>query len=254
MKPTIARATHPLLCCMIQDRTPQQMMASIANGLQGGAEAFGIQLESLHREYRDEQTIREIFSSCGGKPIYFTSYRGGESKGMTDEECVELLLLGARCGGTLADIMGDLYCRNVDSEMTDDPVAIEKKKALIATLHEMGCEVLMSAHFPHYYDENAVIDFAKQQQSRGVDVAKLVNHANGEDQLLESLGVCTRLKRSISIPYLYLVGGSDCRLLRFVGERLGNCMTLCVERHHPYSAKAQPLLCAAKAVRDNMIL
>ncbi len=254
MKPTIARATHPLLCCMIQDRTPQQMMASIANGLQSGAEAFGIQLESLHREYRDEQTIREIFSSCGGKPIYFTSYRGGESKGMTDEECVELLLLGARCGGTLADVMGDTYCRNLDSEMTTNPDAIQKQKALIRTLHEMGCEVLMSAHFPHYYDENAVIDFAKQQQSRGVDVVKIVNHANGEDQLLESLGVCARLKRSISTPYLYLVGGSDCRLLRFVGERLGNCMTLCVYEHHAYSAKVQPTLRAAKTVRDYMIL
>ena len=245
---------RPLLCCMIQDRTPQEMIATIANGLQGGAEAFGIQLESLRREYRDEQTIREIFAACQDKPIYFTSYRGGESKGMTDEQCVELLLLGAQCGGTLADIMGDLYCRTRGSEMTTDPTAIARQKELIRQLHQMGCEVLMSAHFAAYYDESAVIGFAKEQQSRGADVVKMVNHANDEDQQLESLGVCTRLKRSISAKYLYLVGGTHCRMLRFVGERLGNCMTLCVDRHHPYSAKQQPTLRAAKAVRDNMIL
>ena len=54
---------------------------------------------------------KRIFSACAGRPRYVTSYRTGENIGMTDEECVELLLLALECGATLFDVMGDLYDR-----------------------------------------------------------------------------------------------------------------------------------------------
>jgi len=109
MKPSFLNQTRPPLVSMIQAATPEEAICLIVESLYDGADAFGIQLCWLKREYRTEETLRNIFGYCQNKPIYITSYRAKESAGMSDDECVELLLLGLKCGATLCDVMGDLY-------------------------------------------------------------------------------------------------------------------------------------------------
>lgn len=94
---------------MIQCETADECIKKIKKSLTDGADAFGIQLCVLKREYRDEETLKRIFSACGDKPIYATSYRCKESEGMSDDECAELLLRALKCGATLLDVMGDAY-------------------------------------------------------------------------------------------------------------------------------------------------
>ena len=60
---------------MIQCETADECIKKIKKSLTDGADAFGIQLCVLKREYRDEETLKRIFSACGDKPIYATSYR-----------------------------------------------------------------------------------------------------------------------------------------------------------------------------------
>lgn len=74
-KASFINASRPLLCAMIQEKTPETIINIVLNGLYDGAEAFGIQLECLEREYRTESCLSEIFSACQGRPIYVTSYR-----------------------------------------------------------------------------------------------------------------------------------------------------------------------------------
>ena len=59
----------PLLCVMVQEPNPDSAIEVISNALYDGAEAFGIQLECLEREYRTEENLKKIFSACKGLPI-----------------------------------------------------------------------------------------------------------------------------------------------------------------------------------------
>ena len=252
MKPSFLNHSPPLLCAMILDSTPEKIIANIYNSRYDGAEAFGIQLDHIKREYRTEEHLKRIFNACGGLPIYITSYRGAESAGMTDDECAELLLLGIKCGATIADIMTDMYSP-AEFEFTHDEEAIKKQKALASKIHEMGGEVLFSAHVHAFLTEEQVIELAKAQEERGADVAKIVAHAMTEEQLLEDIGICARLKNHISCKYLFLANGPHCRLLRQITGRLGSCMYLCNRDYTLGGSLEQPTLRAQKAIRDNMI-
>lgn len=253
MKTTFLNHEKPLLVAMVQEETPDAAIAVILNSLQDGAEAFGIQLCILRPEYRTEAVLRKIFAACHGKPIYITSYREHYNKHFTDDECVELLLLGLRAGATILDVMGDMYCPD-SRQLTFDPEAVEKQKALIATIHEMGGEVLMSTHLNSRLTEDEVMQFAYEQSARGADVLKIVDVANTEDEEFASLATIRRLKKELDKPFLYLVRGKYTRVVRQLGPVLGVCAYLCVQSYLPITTKCQPLLRSSKAVRDNMIL
>ena len=252
MKASFLNHEKPLLVAMVQEETPQAAIAVILNSLQDGAEAFGIQLCILKPEYRTEETLRRIFAACHGKPIYITSYREHYNKDFTDDECVELLMLGLRAGATILDVMGDMYCKD-PRQLTFLPEAVEKQKALIAQIHEMGGEVLMSTHLTSRLTEDEVMQFAREQSARGADVIKIVDVANSEDEEFASLATVRRLKKELGKPFLYLVRGSHTRVIRQLGPVFGVCAYLCVQTYLPITTKAQPLLRSSKAVRDNMI-
>ncbi|MBE6557049.1 MAG: type I 3-dehydroquinate dehydratase [Ruminococcaceae bacterium] len=253
MKPTFLNQQKPLLTAMVQEKTPEGAICVIMNSLYDGAEAFGIQLCNLLPEYRNVETLRKIFSYCEGRPIYITSYRGAASKGLSDDERVELLLMGLEAGATLCDVIGDLYAPTTD-QLTFDVQAVEKQKALIRTIHERGGEVLISTHTSRYFTEDEVLAYAKEQIARGADVVKIVAKANSEDEQMDALHTIHRLHKELEKPFLFLVGGTHTRLVRQIGPALGVCMYLCVESYLPVTTKAQPRLRNTKLIRDNMLL
>lgn len=250
--------TRPTLCAMAQEKTVDNMICVIMDSLYDGAEAFGIQLENLLPEYRNEESLRKIFSYCEGKPIYITSYRGHQSKGLTDEECAEFLMMGLRAGRELSpmlcDVMGDMFCKETD-QLTFDEEAVARQKALIDEIHALGGEVLMSTHMSRFFNKDEAIAYAKAQKERGVDVVKLVNKTNNEDEMMENLETIHALKKELGdTPYLFLASGKGGHLIRQMGPALGVCMYLCTTRYFPVTAKQQPKLRSAKAIRDNMFL
>ncbi len=251
MKPTFLTYSKPLLCAMIQARTPEDAICQIVNASYDGADAFGIQLEVLEREYRTLDTLKKIFSYCENKPIYLTSYRYSQSTGYTDDECANLLLLGLEAGGTLCDIMGDMYCPG-QYELTYDDEAVKKQKELADKIHQMGGEVLFSSHQREFIPEEKVMEIAFAQKERGADVVKIVNHAHNREQLMTNLNICNRLNTELGSEFLYLANGEDCKILRQMGAALGCCMYLCVQHYLPISSKEQPQLRATKALRDAM--
>ena len=249
---------RPLLCAMVQDKTPEDAICTIMDSLYDGADAFGIQLENLLPEYRNEETLTKIFKHCEGKPIYITSYRVNQSKGLTDEECVALLLMGLRAGRDLSpmlcDIMGDLYCKETD-QLTFEETAVAKQRALIEQIHQEGGEVLMSTHLSRFFDREEVLSYAKAQKQRGADVVKLVNKTGNEEEMMENLNTIHALKRELEgTPFLFLASGEGGHLIRQIGPALGVCMYLCTVRYRPVTAKQQPKLRSAKAIRDHMFL
>ena len=251
MKPTFLQYEKPLLTTILQCRYPEVARYRIARALEEGAEAFGLQTESLLPEYRNEETIRELFAAMEGRPIYVTCYRQNKKSDEEDELLGQQILHMADWGATLCDVMGDLYCKHPD-ELTEDPVAVEKQMWLIEKLHEKGAEVLISSHFYRFAPAQRVLEVALEQQRRGADVAKVVISADSNEELLESFLALKLLKENLKIPFLFLASGSYGGLTRRIGANLGSCMYLCVYEHDEYSTKAQPLLRNVKAIRDNM--
>lgn len=243
MKPTFKGHDRPLHTVMIQRKTPEEVFDNIIKARSAGADALGIQFESLLPEYRNEETYRAIFACAAELPTYFTFYR---QSGCTDEEIAAELIKLTKCGGTLADVMGDLFCKT-EGELTDDIEAIAKQKALIEEIHSLGGEVLMSSHLLKYTESDRVMEIANAHKDRGADICKIVTDARNDTEQIDNLMIIDRLKRELGLPFLFLCG--TCHdVIRRLGPRFGCCMWLCVYEHHELSTKSQPEILKLKAV------
>jgi 3-dehydroquinate dehydratase len=250
MKPTFLRYSQPLLTVMLQCETPETAVGRIRNALCLGGDAFGLQVESLRKEYQDPEVYRRLMGEMRGKPCYVTNYRSGSNRGLTDEKLAEGLMELARCGATLCDVMGDFYCQDPVG-MTWDGEAVQKQRTLIDALHGLGAEVLMSAHMLKFTPAERVLEVAREQIRRGADIAKIVTYAENMAQQIENLRVTDLLRRELGAPFLFLSGG-EATLHRRLGIRLGCCMCLCVVEHDALSTPAQPLLQTMKTIRDGL--
>ncbi len=250
-KATFLEYDKPLLTAMIQCKTPEECIIKIKASIEDGAEALGIQLCKLKREYRTKEILTKIFDACEGRPIYVTSYRYGESEGYTDEECAALLLLALDSGATLLDVFGDMFERSPHYELSESEEAIKKQKALIDEIHRRGGEVLMSSHtFKSItVEENLMI--AKAHIERGADVIKIVNKAETKEEVSCYIEAIQKIVNMTDKKLLLLVSGEG-QIIRYIGPSFGVCMYLCVQHHGDMDTPEQPVLRSLKAMRDNL--
>lgn len=249
-KPTFLNQNKPLLCCMVITETADEAILTARNAAFDGADAYGYQICRMAPDQRDEAQIRRVLQYMGNRPVYMTNYRHGFNKDKTDEQLGDELVDLAKWGATLLDVMGDYYCR-AENELTMDAAAIEKQKRLIDRIHEAGGEVLMSSHVLKYTPAEEVLRIALEQQKRGADVVKIVTAANSVEEEMENLRITTLLKKELDVPFLFLSGGTHCRMHRTIGPMLGCVMALCVQRYDARSSKDQPLLRAERMILDN---
>ena len=251
MKPTFLGHDRPLLTVMIQQPDPELCICTMRNAISEGADAFGIQLCNFPPEHRTEETYRDIFRYAEDLPIYVTNYRTKYSAALTDEERAEDLLLALKAGATLCDVMGDFF-GPAPLEISRDAKVIDRQKQLIERIHRLGGEVLMSSHTGCYLPPEQVMEIAKAQEERGADIVKIVTMANSDEEVIENLRASVMMKQELKVPFLFLAGGSHCKLQRAVGPMFGSVMYLCVQQYTPRDTREQPLLRAVRAVRDNM--
>lgn len=240
----------PLLTVILQCETPETAIARIRNSYCLGAEAYGLQVESLKPEFQNADVYRRIFEEMKERPAYVTYYRKKHNSGKSDDELADGILNLADCGATLCDVMGDLFCKDPE-ELTLDSAAIERQKRLIDELHKKGAEVLMSSHLYKYAPAERVLEIAFEQKKRGADIIKIVTKADDMTQQLENLQTIDLLKKELNAPFLFLAGGKS-SIHRRIGEFLGNCMTLCVYEHDAQSTRSQPLLEVMKTIRNHV--
>lgn len=234
-----------MLVTMIQAHTAERVFELIKRGIEGGTDAFGLQLEQLEHCYRDEKTLREIFAAMGDKPCYVTNYRFGLNEGMSDEELAEGLLHAVRCGATLVDVMGDYFCEEAE-QLTDNKVAIVRQMSLIEKIHSEGGEVLMSSHTLHYMPWDRVQYFMKEHQKRGADISKIVTASENDEELAKNIEISAFLKEQKTLPTLFLSIGERCRKHRMLGPIMSEELFLCVVEHDELATVNQPLLSDAR--------
>ena len=239
-----------VLTVMLQCETPEVAIGRIRNANCLGADAYGLQVESLKPEYRNPDTYKRLFAEMKEKPCYVTNYRKKNGENETDDELAAGLIELAQSGATLVDVMGDLFCRHPE-ELTENTEAVEKQRRLIEEIHEAGAEVLMSSHILKFTSAERVLEVAMEQKRRGADIIKIVTGAESMEQQIENLRITQLLKEKLGAPFLFLSGG-ECSLHRRLGMKLGCCMALCVYEHDPLSTPMQPLLSTMKTIRDSI--
>ena len=251
MKKSFLNHPNAVLTVMLQCKTPEVAIGRIYNALHCGAEAFGLQVESLQKEYQNEKTYQKIIGAMQGKPVYVTNYRRSSSNAdKTDDELASGLLALADCGATLCDVMGDLFDKQPD-ELAVSEKAIQKQMHLIDQLHQKGAEVLMSSHVLKFTPAERVLEIAMEQKRRGADIVKIVTAADTMEQQIENLRITNLLKEELEAPFLHLSIGESA-IHRRIGMHLGNCMHLCVYEHDAYSTVQQPLLSTSRTIRDGL--
>jgi len=250
MSKTFLNHEKALLTVMLQCETPEVAISRIRNANCLGADAYGLQVESLKPEYRNSDTYKRLFAEMKERPCYATNYRKKNGEIETDDELAVGLLELAQSGATLVDVMGDLFCRHPE-ELTEDAEAIEKQEKLIQKIHAAGAEVLMSSHILKFTPAERVLEVALEQKRRGADIIKIVTGAESMEQQIENLRITNLLKEKLGAPFLFLSGG-ECSLHRRLGMKLGCCMALCVYEHDYLSTPMQPLLSTMKTIRDSI--
>lgn len=250
MKLSFLNNPNPHFVAMIQKDNPDEAINIVRNSIYDGATAFGLQVESMRPEFQNVQSVRSIMTHMGERPVYLTNYRYNHNAGKSDETLAEELCEYAKGGATLVDVMGDMFCPSKD-EIALDATAIDKQKALIERIHQNGGEVLMSSHTMRFMTGEEVLELTLRQKERGADIAKIVTAANSEEEELENLKTTQLLKKELSIPFLFLSGGSHYKKHRMLGPIFGCTMYLCVQDHYCGSTKTQPILRAVRTVYDN---
>ena len=110
-----------------------------------GAQGIALQLEDVPPEMRTAENYRKLMDEAPELPFMFISYRKDKYFGSDDDARQKCLLLAAEVGAEVIDVMGDLYSP-APFELTGDPAAVARQKALIQDIHDRGAKVVMSSH------------------------------------------------------------------------------------------------------------
>ena len=253
MKKSFLNTNTPFITEMVQVPTAKQAELKIRNAIADGATAIGFQMQVLEKQFRTEEILTSIFDVAEDKPIYFTNYRSGLNTGMCDDELMNGLFLGLKCGATLVDVMGDTFCPALE-ELTTNEEAIKKQMQFIDEIHKKGGEVLMSSHVYEFRPAERVLEMAVEQQRRGADIVKIVTGANTQEEELKNLDICRLLKQELKVPFLFLSGGKYSYLHRTIGPALGVNMWLCFREYDETTYPGPPLLSNVLKIKQGLKL
>ena len=240
----------PKLVAMLAEETPDGFISLMKKTKEEGAEGFCLLLQGLYPEYKTKENYERIIDSADGRMVYVANYiRDNSESDVTDEYLAAQLIEMAECGADLVDIRTDMFCRDKD-EVTLDVDAVIKQKKLISDIHNLGAQVLMSTHIFEYRTPEQILEIAKLQEERGVDIAKVVTVANSQSELEDAFRTNALLNRELNIPYLFLCNGTHCKKHRLLSPFFGTSFYLCVE--NAKSGENQPTIEKAKRIREEL--
>lgn len=247
--PSFDKSAAPAVICMLAHADPAEAIPTVRAAAAHRPAGYGFQLEQVPPELRTEERLGKLFAAMEGAPVYATSYRHSRNEGKSDEVLADELLSLCDRGASLIDVMGDLYDRT-PGELTRSPAAIRRQETLIAEIHRRGAQVLMSSHVLKYTPAEQVLDIARAQQARGADMVKVVTAADTPEEEAEAFRITSLLHRELSVPFLFLCGGSHCRRHRHLNFAFGCPIVLSVQAYTALSTPTQPPLPLMRSLCD----
>ncbi|MBR5570821.1 MAG: exo-alpha-sialidase [Oscillospiraceae bacterium] len=230
----------PLLNGSVKRSTPDQVIAAIAKMEADGATAFNVHLTSLSSQYRNYESFKKI-ADCTDYPVMAIAY-GDESN---REYRVELMKEAVRAGFAIVDIpmntfdadsratlAGTVFESANPNEVSMNPDVIAQQKALIQEFHDMGAEVLMSAHIGVSLTEAEGVALAKEMEARGADVAKMVLGSSANSMQDVVMQTNQTLQNELNIKFYYNASGNASKPYRTASTLIGTHMVFCYAEYH----------------------
>ena len=215
-----------------------------------GADAVAVELLKMPPGERTEENFHSLIHSVQ-LPFMFIDYRNDRFLGADDDARQPYLLAAAQAGAEVIDVMGDLYDPS-PLELTHNPAAVEKQKALIARIHGLGAKVIMSSHMTNTErSAEEVLEHLREQSSRGADILKIVVGMDTEKAMLEGVRTLLLLHKELDKPFVFLGGGQYGRFIRYIGPRLGAAIEFAVHDYLPGQTYNQPTIHSFKGMLEN---
>ena len=227
----------------------EQDLARIRTSAANGAQGLALQLEDFPPELRTKDNYRKLMDAAPELPFMFIAYRKDKWFGNDDDARQKCLLLAAEAGAEVIDVMGDLYSP-APFELTSDPAAVAKQKALIGRIHDLGAKVVMSSHTNQARSAEEILAHLREQSSRGADILKIVTQADTEEELTEAFRTTMLLKRALNKPFIQLCGGKYSRPHRYLAPKFGLAIAFATPEEKP--GAVQPSVRSLRTVLDTI--
>lgn len=263
---------------MISQPTVAEAQSVMKHAEFDGADSFIVNLMGdgefgLEKRFLNEDDLGTLFGSTAAPSMacYYRWMYTGEHVEETDAERMEILRTAVRAGAKAVDIVGDTfdpvpgppefseeateYSLDPDSpprEITTDPDAIERQRAEIEAIHDLGGEVQLTAHTRVHLSPEAAVEIGKAFEARGADMVKIVGVDTSWDDLLDTLAATVELDRELDVPFVMLSHGEHGVLGRYMSPFLGSMLCFTQQSYPPGGFYLQPLTRNVKAVFDSV--
>lgn len=255
-KPVFTDHDH-MAVAMIIENTPDNAIVSIRKAEANGAHGIMIYLTALYTQYWNINDLERIMY-CTNLPILVIAYNGtfaGHTVNQSPDDFANLLKLGIQAGACAVDMPGYLWCTDYNTvvsenqtyknqyisnghdmtflnanpkEITLKPETIARQQQFIQEIHDLGGEVLYSAHVGVEMNSEETISAAKFIESLGVDVVKLVLSGSSKATVIEHLKACMVLEEELGIKFS--VHGQS-MLSRIMCPMFGGYIAFCVDEY-----------------------
>jgi 3-dehydroquinate dehydratase len=277
-QPTFTDLEQPFICTMISEPTVEAARSVMKHSEFEGADAFIVNLMGdgeygLEKSALDEDSLRDLFESTPlpSMACYYRRKYTGERVEETDEERMEILRRAVRAGARAVDLVGDTFdpvpgpdefseeatAYSLDSEsppreITTDPEAVERQRAEIDAIHDLGGEVQLTAHTRTHLSPEQALEIATAFEERNADMVKIVGVDRSWEDLLDTLEATVLLNRELEVPFVMMSHGEHGVLGRYMAPFLGSMLCFTQHEYPPGGFYLQPLTENVRSVFDSV--
>jgi 3-dehydroquinate dehydratase len=108
------------------------------------------------------------------------------------------------------------------AEVTDDPDAVREQERLVDRVHDVGGDLVFSAHTYKHLDPETAVAVAERMTARGGDFCKVVGVDRTLAEGLETLQAHLSLNQSDCAPYALMAIGDPSRIIRPISPMFGS--------------------------------
>jgi len=271
-KTKFTQLRQPFILTVLGDSNPADLIRTIRISDYDGTDAYELNLMNMDRRYLNEKDLKAVFRSTL-KPIMVCFYRWDYHKhiDIPEEERVRLQIEAVRWGAAAMDLEGDSfdpipgpdewteaarkYAITLGSKPRDlsmKPEAIKRQKEIIAEVHRLGGEVLMSAHTRVRLSVDESVRIAKEMESRGPDMVKVVKVDTSFEELLDTMRATVEMKKVLKVPFFMMSHGDHSKIGRVVCPMLGSMLAVATQPVSTGGFPLQPPIRCMKAALENI--
>lgn len=237
----------PIITGSISLSTVDSIVSTIKKEEADGATGFIVYLTTLAESERTVENLKRI-ADCTQYPVMALAYGNYDNLEMR----LNLWRMAVQAGFDAVDIPMDTYSVSYDAckesykdtvfasaapkEVSMDAEVIAQQKAFMAELRAMNpdVEILMSAHVGVAMNQSQGVALAKEMESRGADIAKIVLASSSD--LEEALQTNMVLQEELNVPFFYNCAGAASRPYRTAAGLMGTQVVFCCAPYHEINA------------------